>query len=121
MRKHIVLFVQPDISRHFDFMKMYEHGLITDWERDPKAARKQLNAFVDAVVVDLGHGEKECLELCQDAKRSRADRVVIYLQDGIRKSEPDGCADLVLPRNVSQMRFIGELIGLLKKQHTRAG
>lgn len=116
MRKRLVLFVQPEMARHFDFMKLYDHGLITDWVRDTRTARKQLNDFVDVVVVDLSHGPDECLAFCHEAKRQRTDRLVVLLQADAVKVPDDACYDLILPKNASQDRFVKEVTTLLRRR-----
>jgi DNA-binding response OmpR family regulator len=119
MRKHLVLFVQPEMARNFDFMKLYDSGLITDWVRDTAAARDQLTAFVDIVVLDLSHGPDECIAFCKEAKRRRADRIVVLLRaDSVQI--PVDCFDLTLPKNVPQERFVREVTTLLKTRQRRA-
>lgn len=120
MRKHLVLFVQPEMSRHFDFMKLYESGLITDWVRDTAAGEGQLSAFVDIVVIDLVTGIEESLNFCIEAKRRRGDRVVVLLHDDSVPIPHNECIDLVLPRNLAQDDFVRELQTLLEARSERA-
>ena len=114
MRKRLVLFVQPEMARHFDFMKLYDHGLITDWVADTTIAKKQLNDFVDVVVVDLSHGPDECLAFCREAKRRRSDRLVVLLRAESVSMPEDSCFDLILPKNASQDRFVRDITALLR-------
>jgi hypothetical protein len=120
MRKHLVLFVQPEMSRHFDFMKLYERGLITDWVRDTAAGEGQLSAFVDIVVIDLVTGIEESLNFCTEAKRRRGDRVVVLLHDKSVPVPQNECIDLVLPRSVAQDDFVREVQTLLEARRERA-
>jgi DNA-binding response OmpR family regulator len=120
MRKHLVLFVQPEIARHFDFMKLYDSGLITDWVRDPKQAEKQLTAFVDVVVLDLSHGPDECLAFCRHAKLKRADRIVVLLRAESVIVPDDACFDLVLPAKVGQDEFVRRVSVLLDLHRKKA-
>jgi DNA-binding response OmpR family regulator len=113
LRKHLVLFVQPEIARHFDFMKLYDSGLITDWVRDTKAAEKQLTAFVDIVVLDLSHGPDECLAFCRQAKSQRGDRIVVLLRAESVLVPENECVDLILPVRVSQDEFVRKVTALL--------
>ena len=120
MRKHLVLFVQPEMLRQFDFMKLYDSGLITDWVRDTKTAQEQLNQFVDIVVLDLSHGPDECLAFCTEAKRQSADRIVVLLQADSVRVPDEACFDLVLPKNVPQERFVREVTSLIEIRERRA-
>jgi DNA-binding response OmpR family regulator len=120
MRKRLVLFVQPEMARHYDFMKLYDNGLITDWVRDTATARTQLSDFVDVVVVDLSHGPDECLAFCRDAKRRRPDRIVILIQADSVVIPEDSCFDLILPKNASQDRFIKDVVHLLRRRKPAA-
>jgi DNA-binding response OmpR family regulator len=120
MRKHLVLFVQPEMARQFDFMKLYDSGLITDWVRDTKAAYTQLNAFVDVVVLDLSHDPDGCLAFCKEAKRQRGDRVVVLLRAEAVSVPDDSCTDLLLPRNVSQDVFVTQVTSLIEQHRRRA-
>lgn len=120
MRKHLVLFVQPEMSRHFDFMKLYESGLITDWVRDTTAGEGQLSAFVDIVVIDLVTGVEDSLAFCTEAKRRRGDRIVVLLHDTSVPVPRSECIDLILPRAVEQDNFVRELQTLLEARRERA-
>jgi len=119
MRKHLVLFVQPEMARNFDFMKLYDSGLITDWVRDTTAAENQLTPFVDIVVLDLSHGPDECIAFCKLAKSRRGDRIVVLL--GANSVQvPTECFDLLLPKNVSQENFVREVTTLVESRQRRA-
>lgn len=120
MRKYLVLFVQPEMARQFDFMKLYESGLITDWVRDTKAAQSQLTSFVDVVTLDVADGADDCLTFCREAKRQRGDRVVVLLVPEGTAGPEDECVDLVLPRKVSQEQFVDEVLAALDRQRRRA-
>jgi len=121
MRKHLVLFVQPEMSRHFDFMKLYDSGLITDWVRDTAAAESQLTAFVDIVVLDLNEGAEECIGFCIEAKRRRGDRIVVLLHAKAALDVPNHeCIDLILPKTVSQEEFVHEITALADTRLRRA-
>ena len=119
MRKYLVLFVQPEMARQFDFMKLYESGLITDWVRDTKSAQSQLTSFVDVVTLDLADGVEDCLAFCREAKRQRDDRVVVFLVPEGTVVPHDECVDLVLPRKVSQEQFVREVLDALERQRQR--
>jgi DNA-binding response OmpR family regulator len=120
MRKYLVLFVQPEMARQFDFMKLYESGLITDWVRDTKAAQSQLTSFVDVVALDIDRDPEDALAFCREAKRQRGDRVVVFLAtDGLTIPAND-CVDLVLPRHVSQEQFVREVLAALDQHRRRA-
>jgi hypothetical protein len=108
------------MSRNFDFMKLYDNGLITDWVRDPQAAQDQLTPFVDVVVLDLSHGPDECLAFCTEAKRQRDDRIVVLLQAESVKVPDEACFDLTLPKNVPQERFVREITSLIALRERRA-
>jgi DNA-binding response OmpR family regulator len=120
MRKHLILFIQPEMARHFDFMKLYESGLITDWVRDTKAAQSQLTSFVDAVVLDLREGVAECVDFCIEAKRRRGDRIVVLLHGDSASPPTEACIDMVMPKNVSQDEFVTRMLTLMRTRQRRA-